>query len=351
MYNQDKEIKQELKNWGKIIRAYQKPSSWKAVIQILNTFLPFLGIWVLMYYSVSYSYLLTFLLGIVNSFFMVRVFIIQHDCGHQSFFKSRKWNNFVGTVCSLLSTIPFKYWATIHSFHHSHTGQLEHRNIGDVDFLTVKEYQSRSKWGKIKYRIFRNPFILFGFAPIYYLTVSNRLPTIKIKKLKGLSVKAIKRDRLAQLLNNLGLALLYIVLGYWLGWATFLLIQLPIIFAFMVIAFWFFYVQHQHEETYMRWQDNWDFLLAAIKGASFYKLPRLFHWLTGNIGYHHIHHLSSSIPNYNLRKCANENPILQQFVTEITFRKSLKLMFNKLWDEESKRMITFKEYRQLKQMF
>ncbi len=347
MNNREIEIKEKLRNWGKMIRRYQKPSNTKAIIQMVNTFLPFIAIWILMYYSMSYSYIITFLLGLINAFFMVRIFIIQHDCGHQSFSKSRKWNNLVGTVCSLVSTIPFKYWASIHNYHHSHTGQLEHRDIGDIDFLTVKEYRERSKWGKFKYRLFRNPIVLFGFVPVFYFTISNRIPTISFKDLKGISIKKINRDRISQVLNNLGLIAAYLGLGYYLGFSKFLLVQLPILCSFMVIAFWFFYVQHQHEETYMRWQGNWDYLLAAIQGATYYKLPRLFQWLTGNIGYHHIHHLSSGIPNYNLKKCAQENPVLQQFVTILTFRKSLKLMFNKLWDEDSSRMITFKEYRQL----
>lgn len=347
---QEKEIKLKLKNWGRIIRQYQKPSKTKAIIQLLNSFLPFVGIWVLMYFSYNYSYILTFFLGIINAFFLVRIFIIQHDCGHQSFFKSRKWNNLIGTVCSFFSTIPFKYWASIHSFHHSHTGQLEHRDIGDIDFLTVDEYRNKSKWGKFRYRLFRNPLVLFGFVPVIYFTISNRLPTIKKESLKGFSIKRINKDRIAQLLNNIALASIYIGLGYAVGWTQFILIQLPIIFAFMVISFWFFYVQHQHEETYMRWQGNWDYLLAAIQGATYYKLPKMFQWLTGNIGYHHIHHLSSGIPNYNLGKCAKENPILQEFVTEIKFLQSLKLMFHKLWDEDSQRMISFREYRKLEKV-
>lgn len=347
MDNQDQEIKEKLKNWGKMIRQYQKPSNGKAIIQLLNSFLPFVAIWVLMYYSLSYSYLLTIGLGFINAFFMVRIFIIQHDCGHQSFFKSRKWNNLVGTVCSFFSTIPFKYWASIHNFHHAHTGQLEHRDIGDIDFLTVNEYKALSKWKRFKYRLFRNPLVLFGFVPVFYLAISNRFPLIKKDRLKGFSFKKIKKDRLAQLFNNLGMLALYITLGFLLGWKQFLFIQLTTVFIFMIIAFWFFYVQHQHEETYMRWQDNWDYVLAAVKGATYYKLPKMFQWLTGNIGFHHIHHLSAGIPNYNLSKCAKENPILQQFVTVMTFKESLSLMFHKLWDEETQRMISFREYRRL----
>jgi len=191
---------------------------------------------------------------------------------------------------------------------------------------------------------------LFGVVPVYYLTIANRLPLIKMSRLDGFSIKKIKKFRWAQLFNNLFLLVLYITMGFLIGWKQFLFIQLTTVFIFMVIAFWFFYVQHQHEESYMHWQDNWDYVLAAIKGATYYKLPKIFQWLSGNIGFHHIHHLSSSIPNYNLSKCAKENPILQKFATVITFKESLKLMFHKLWDEETQRMISFREYRKLEMM-
>ena len=333
------EITKVLQNWSSIIASYKKPNTTKAVIQILNSFLPFFALWVLMYFSLSWSYLLTLGLAIVNAFFLVRIFIIQHDCGHYSFFKSKKWNNIVGFCCSFFSTIPFQYWARVHSYHHGHTGQLEHRDIGDINFLTVKEFQKLKKWGRFKYRIFRNPIVLFFVVPSIYLTVSNRLPII--------SFQGWKKVHLAQLYNNIALVLLYLGLAYFLGWKNFLLIQLPIVFFFGTIAFWFFYVQHQHEKTYMQWKDNWDYLLAAMKGASYYKLPKLVNWLTGNIGFHHIHHLSHRIPNYNLQKCAKENPILQEYATTLSFKDSLKTVFNKLWDEEKERMISFKEFYQM----
>ncbi len=350
MQSMEQDIKNQLKNWGKLIRKYQKPDTKKAVWQMLNTFLPFLAIWVLMYISMDYSYWITFGLGFINAFLLVRIFIIQHDCGHQSFLKSRRWNNVVGTFCSFFSTIPFEYWANIHNYHHTHTGKLEHRDIGDIDFLTFEEYRKRSKWGRFKYRVFRNPFVLFGFVPVYYMTVSNRIPSISVRRLGSMEWPKMTRERISQVINNVALAAVYISLGYFLGWGRFFLIQLQIVLVFMMIAFWFFYVQHQHEETYNRWQKNWDYLLAAIRGATYYKLPKLFMWLTGNIGFHHIHHLSSKIPNYNLEKCAKENPILQKFATVMTFRESIPLIFNKLWDEETKRMITFKEFYRLEQM-
>ena len=249
----------------------------------------------------------------------------------------------MGLVCSFFSTIPYKYWAAVHNHHHVHTGKLEHRDIGDINFLTVEEYRKRSWLGKLRYRIFRNPVILFGLVPVIYLTLSNRIPTF-------LSIKKIKDVAWTQIFNNVAMLSVYLGLGYLLGWKDFFMVQIPIVIGFMIIAFWFFYVQHQHEETYMRWQKNWDYVLAAIRGATYYKLPKVLQWFTGNIGFHHIHHLSASIPNYNLERCQKENPILEKFVTVITLRDSLKIAFNKLWDEETKRMITFAEYHQLMKM-
>lgn len=339
---EDQEIKKALKGWPQLIRKYQKPSTKKAISQMSTSFIPYIGLWVLMYFSLEWSYWITLALALVNAFFLVRIFIIQHDCGHQSFTKSRRWNNVIGLFCSFFSSIPYRYWATNHNFHHVHNGQLENIEIGDLKVATVEEFRNYSPIKRLIYRVYRMPVVLFVLGPIYFIWVVNRLPFARVKGWK----KTIK-DLMP---NNLILAVLYVGLAWLLGWKKFFLLQLPITAIFGTIAVWFFYVQHQHEHAYKQWQKNWDYLLAAIRGSSFYKLPKLFHWLTGNIGYHHIHHLSSGIPNYNLRRCAKENPILQRYVTKIGFIESLKCMFNKLWDEEQQRMITFREfYRREKQ--
>lgn len=338
----NEEIKVALKDWARIIKPYKKANTKKAILQMLSSYVPFLGLWVLMYFSLSWSYLITLPLAVVNAFFLIRIFIIQHDCGHQSFFKSKRINNIVGWGSSFFSTLPYDYWSRVHSFHHGHTGQLEHRDIGDINFLTVKEYKKLTPWRKFFYRLFRHPIVLFIVVPIYYITVGNRYHGVRIKEWKS--------SHISLHLNNILLGVLFLALGFWLGWANFLMVHLPIVFFFGVIAFWFFYVQHQHESTYMQWNKNWDYLLAAIKGATFYKLPRFFHWLTGNIGYHHIHHLSHRIPSYNLPKCARENPILQKYVLELSFLDSLKTVFNKLWDENQQRMISFREYYEMERL-
>lgn len=336
-----KEIKQILSNWPEMVKKYQTPDQKKAIIQIINSFGPFLALWVLMYLSLNVSYWLTVGLGVLNAFFLVRIFIIQHDCGHQSFLKSRKINNIIGTLCSMFSMIPFKYWARSHNFHHAHNGQLEHRDIGDITLLTVKEYSQLGAWKRFQYRLYRSPIVMFVIGPLYYILIHNRLPLI--------SLKGWKKEKRALTRNNIGIIVLYLILGFAIGWKKFLLIQAPIIGFFAVIAVWFFYVQHQHEDTYKQWKENWEYLLSAIKGSTYYKVPRPIQWLTGNIGFHHIHHLSSLIPNYNLEKCNRENPIFEKYVTILSFRDSLKCMFNKLWDEERQRMITFREYYRLEQ--
>lgn len=336
-YNLELEIKEALADWPAMLRKYTKSNPKKAITQILTSYLPFLGFWVAMYYSLEVSYWLTLALAFANAFFLVRIFIIQHDCGHRSFFNSKKWNNMVGYACSFFSTIPFTYWARVHDFHHGHCGQLETRDIGDIDTLTTDEYRALSTFGKLRYRIFRMPVVTFVIGPVYYLLVNNRLPLVQMK--------GWKKVYWSLLWNNLAILATIAALCWWLGIKTFLLVHVPIIVFFSIIAVWFFYVQHQHEHSYKSWKANWDYLVAAIKGSTFYDLPRFFHWLTGNIGYHHIHHLQPGIPNYHLRACFEENSIINKFVTQVTFLESLSFMRHKLWDEQEQKMITFREFR------
>lgn len=338
----NQKIKEQLKNWSSIVKRYQTPNLGRAIWQICNTIVPFLSLWVLMYFSLKlkWSYFITMGLGLINGFLLVRVFIIQHDCGHRSFFKNQKANQVVGYILSFFSSIPFKYWAKTHAFHHGHNGQLEHTNVGDIKTLTVAEYDKLSNGQKFRYRLFRNPVVLFGFGPIYYLLLSCRWPLIQFKGwgnlLYGLTI------------NNVLIGLFYVGLAILIGPVKFLLIQIPILLVFGITAVWFFYVQHQHEETYKQWQEKWDYLLSAIKGSTYYKLPGVVNWFSGNIGFHHIHHLNPSIPNYNLKKCAAENPILQKYTTIISFGESLKCVNHHLWDENDQKMISFWEYRKRK---
>ncbi|WP_323756960.1 fatty acid desaturase [Roseivirga sp.] len=321
------------------LRKYAEEHKTKATIQIINSFLPFIGIWVLMYFSLDISYWLTFALGILNAFFLVRIFIIQHDCGHQSFVKNRTAQKIIGYACSYFSTIPFNYWAKSHSVHHKLNGQLELRDIGDVTTYTVAEFQEFSKSKRFGYRVYRSPIVMFLIGPIYYVFIHNRLAKIKLP--------AFKSAKKGVILNNILLLAAFTILGFTLGWVKFLLVHLTILVMFSIIAIWFFYVQHQHEHGYKQWKKNWDYVTSALKGSTYYKIPRVFNWLTGNIGIHHVHHLNPLIPNYNLKKCIKENPWLNQFPTIIGFRDSLKLASNKLWDETQQRMISFREFYEM----
>jgi acyl-lipid omega-6 desaturase (Delta-12 desaturase) len=321
-----------------IVKAYQLPDQKKATVQILNSFLPFIGIWVAMYLLVDVSFWFVLPLALVNAFFLVRIFIIQHDCGHQSFTASRKANDVIGEICSVLSFLPYRYWAKGHNFHHGHNGMLfEHRDIGDINLLTVKEYMALPRSQRLSYYVFRSAPVLFLFGPAYYILIQSRLPLIRLKGWEH-AYRALFKHNLLLIGVHVGIVLL-------LGYKAFVMVQLPILIFFGVIAVWFFYVQHQHESTYKEWKDKWDYIRAAVQGSTYYKLPKIFHWLTGNIGYHHIHHLNPLVPNYQLARCHKENPLLDVLANKITFVQSLRCVFNKLWDEEQGRMISFREYR------
>lgn len=320
-----------------IVKSYQIPNFKKATIQIINTFLPFIAIWVAMYLLIDVSVWITLALAVVNGFFLVRIFIIQHDCGHQSFTPSKKMNNIVGYICSLVSFIPFRYWAKSHNYHHGHNGLLfEHRDIGDIVLLTVNEFKALGWFAQLRYRLYRTPFVMFILGPLYYVLILQRIPIINLK--------GWEHARRSLVRNNLVLLAVHIGLIWLLGLKAFLLVHLPIVVCFGIVAIWFFYVQHQHELTYKQWRDKWDYVRAAVQGSTYYKLPKFVHWLTGNIGYHHIHHLNPLVPNYELQRCHQENPILDELANKITFRQSLRCMLSKLWDEEQQRMISFREY-------
>lgn len=324
------------------LKKYTQEHKTKATIQIINSFVPFIGIWILMYLSLDISYWITLGLGALNAFFLVRIFIIQHDCGHQSFVKNRKAQKIIGHICSYLSAIPFSYWAKSHAIHHKLNGQLELRDIGDVNTYTVAEYKAFTKGKRFGYRVYRSPLVMFLIGPVYYIFIHNRLAKIQMpafQKLKG-SVVA----------SNLVMLGIFAILGFTLGWKEFLLVHFTTLTLFAIIAIWFFYVQHQHEHGYKQWKKNWDYITSALKGSTYYKVPKVFNWLTGNIGIHHVHHLNPAIPNYNLQQCIKENPWLNQFPTIINFRESLSLMSNKLWDETQQRMISFREFSKMEKM-
>jgi len=324
----------------KIVSKYRMPHYGKAIRQIITSFVPFLIIRSVMYYSMSISYRLVIPLAIINAFFLVRIFIIQHDCGHQSFTSSTVLNNFIGRCCSMLTRIPYTYRAKSHNFHHNHNSKLrKHRDIGDIHTYTVQEYSQLSRFRKLIYRIFRSAPVMFGLWPAWYVIVQWRLPLVWITWRS--------KERRSLIRSNLVLAVIYWTIRFALGWQALVFIQLPVLLCFGTIAIRFFYVQHQHELTYKAREGKRDYVTAAIQWSSYYDLPGRMHWLTGNIGYHHIHHLNASIPSYQLPRCFRENTILKDLANRLTFTQSLSSIFNHLWDEQQQKMISFRMYRTL----
>lgn len=323
--------------WKSLVAKYQSSHTWKSVWQLCNSLVPFLSLWYVMYLSLEVGYWLTLLLALPTAGFLVRLFIIQHDCGHGSFFSSRKWNDLVGMGCSLFTLTPYYYWQRSHAIHHAHAGNLEERGVGDVYTMTVKEYLGQSWWGRFKYRLYRHPLILFVIVPTLLFVVLYRFPASQ--------KKAMKRVRSSVYWTNLALAVMVGGLIWLIGWQAFLLIHAPIVVLSTSVGTWLFFVQHQFEDTYWASGESWDYTLAALQGSSYYKLPKVLQWFTGNIGFHHIHHLSPRIPNYRLEQCHNENPLFQQTVV-LTLRTSLRSIFLSLWDEEQKKLIGFHQLRQ-----
>ena len=283
------------------LKAYQKPDVWRSVWQMVNTLVPLIILWILMVYSLRVSYLLTLPLIIITAGFSARTFIIFHDCGHGSFFKSQKANDTVGIITGVLTLTPYYRWRRDHAIHHAGVGDLDRRGTGDVMVLTVKEYLSLPRYKRWYYAVWRHPLVMFTIGSFLVFTVFHRFS----------SKKSGRRERFGVYYTNLALAGILTGLIFLIGWKAVILILLPMIFVMSSVGVWLFYVQHNFEDTYWETHDKWDFFKAGLIGSSFYKLPIVLQWFTGNIGYHHIHHLNSRIPNYFLEKCHRENPVLQ----------------------------------------
>ena len=327
-----------LKNisWRELVLPYMMPDVWRSVWQIINSLGPFIAMFYLMYRSLAISYWLVLALAVPAAGFMTRVFIIMHDCGHGSFFKSPRANQIVGTICGILANTPYFQWTREHAIHHATAGDLDRRGVGDVDTITVREYLALSKPGRLKYRLYRHPLVTFGIGPHYIFLLYSRF----VGKQSG------RRERQGVYLTNVALFTLWGSLIYAMGIKAFLLIWVPVQILAGVWGVWLFYVQHQFEHTYWQHHRDWDYATAALMGSSFYKLPRVVQWFSGNIGFHHIHHLCQRIPNYKLEACHKENPVFQKAPT-LTFWKSLKCVNLKLWDEEQERLIGYGELKKL----
>ncbi|MEO8353687.1 MAG: fatty acid desaturase, partial [Chthoniobacteraceae bacterium] len=274
--------------WKQVVARYQQPSRWRAVWQLVNTLVPYAALWYLMYVFVAVSYWLVVPLAILAGGFMVRLFIIHHDCGHGSFFKSRRANDIWGFIIGVLTFTPYQHWRWEHATHHATSGDLDRRGVGDIWTLTVQEYLASSRWKRFAYRLARHPAVLFVIAPLYLFLIKHRLP----------EAKAGWRERLSVYWTNLAIVAMAVGLSLVFGLKAYLVIQLTAMMVAGSAGVWLFYVQHQFEGVYWERHREWDYLAAALQGSSFYKLPKILQWFSGNIGFHHIHHLSSRIPNY-----------------------------------------------------
>jgi len=320
----------EAGEWKEIVRKYQQPSYKRSCWQMTNTLVPYVLLWVVMYFALSVSWWLVAPLAFLAGAFLVRTFIIFHDCTHGSFFKSRRANDFWGFVMGVLAFTPYHHWKWAHSLHHASSGDLDRRGMGDVWTLTVQEYLESSRWKRLSYRLVRNPFILFVLAPLFLFVVWHRFPDRDAKKRVRLWVHA----------TNLALVLMAFALGSLFGFGNYLIIQSIVLLVASTAGVWLFYVQHQFEDVSWERREDWDFAQAALQGSSYYQLPRILQWFSGNIGYHHIHHLSPHIPNYRLEKAHEAEPLFNA-VKPLTLRGSMKSFTFRLWDEGRRKLVGY----------
>ena len=334
---QDSVSDSDLETWRTMIAEYQRSSLWRSIWQIINSFVPYLLLLYAMYRSLEVSYWLTLILAVPAAGFQVRTFIIFHDCGHGSFFRSQKANDIVGMVSGFFTLTPYFEWRHNHAIHHATGSDLDNRGVGDVWMLTVKEYLGRSRWGRFVYRFYRNPLVMFVIGPLFMFLVSHRFA----------SSKSGPREKRSVLWTNIALALIISAIGYSIGFVPFVLIFLPTIWIAGASGLWLFYVQHQYRGVYWARHAEWSFFASALNGSSFYKLPKILQWFSGNIGFHHIHHLSPRVPNYSLSKCQKEIPLFWS-VQPLTLLSSLHSLALRLWDEEKQVMVGFSKVRQVR---
>ena len=320
--------------WKEIVLKYQRPALGLGLWQVLNTLVPYGALWYLMYLSIAISWWLALPLGVLAGGFLVRVFIISHDCGHGSFFPSQKANDLLGFITGVLTFIPYYHWRWEHAVHHATSGDLDRRGTGDIWTLTVQEYLESSRWKRFAYRLARNPIILFVIAPFFVFAIKQRFP----------KAAAGRRERHSVAWTNLALVLVAAGMSWIFGLKAYLLLQLLVLMVAGSAGVWLFYVQHQFEGVYWERREGWDYSLAALQGSSFYKLPKVLQWFSGNIGFHHIHHLSPRIPNYHLEKCHKADPLFQT-VKPVTFIASLKSFTFRLWDEQRRKLVGYRALR------
>lgn len=331
--------KEKTKQLHKDVAPYAKSDHRKSVVQLLNTIPPVFVLWYLAHKILPYSILLAVALSIVASGFIVRTFIIFHDCTHGSFFKQKKLNDLVGTVTGVLTLFPYEKWKREHAIHHATSSNLDKRGVGDIWVMTIDEYVAASKMQRLAYRFYRNPLVMFGLGPLYLVLISSRMNR----------KDARKKERVNTYTTNVAIVIFYALMIWLVGWQAFLIVQGTTMFVAALLGIWLFYIQHTFEDSYFEEESEWDYVKAAVEGSSYYKLPKLLQWLTGNIGFHHVHHLAPRVPNYRLAEAHNETPPLHQ-ATTITLKTSLQSLRYRLYDPEHKTFVTYKDIKHLLQL-
>lgn len=328
------------KPWSARLAQYRRPDNKRAVIEIAITVVPLIALWLVVFWLLHLGMVTTSIAGLLvllpAAGLMVRLFIIQHDCGHGSMFSSKRANDWVGRVLGVITLTPYEYWRRLHAAHHAHSGNLDRRGMGDIDTLTVDEYLSKGFFGRLLYRLYRHPAVMFGLGPAYLFLLRHRLP-----------VGAMSDGRkpwISTLATNLGILAMSAVLIYFTSWTTFFVIHVPIVVLGASIGVWMFYVQHQFDETHWDRSDKWKHETGALHGSSYYDLPKPLMWLTGNIGIHHVHHLSSRIPFHKLPQVVKDNPELAD-IGRLTLMDSLRCVKLTLWDEKKRQLISFRDLK------
>lgn len=324
------------RKWVLKLAKYREPSTWRSLYELGVTLGPFLLLWALAWAALTVSPWLSLGIAVLNGGFLVRIFIIQHDCGHASYFANRKASDWLGRVLGVLTLTPYDVWKRTHAIHHQHHGNLEHRGIGDVMTLTVEEYREKGFWGRLGYRLYRHPVVLFVLGPSYLFILQNRLPV-------GL-MRSGWRFWISAMGTNAFIAIIVAIMIWLGGLMPFLLIYIPTSVIGATIGVWLFYVQHQFEETHWAKGDDWQVHDAALEGSSHYVLPAPLQWITGNIGVHHVHHLYSRIPFYRLTEVLRDHGALAE-AQKLTIWQSIACVKLNLWDEKTQRLMSFRDAR------
>jgi omega-6 fatty acid desaturase (delta-12 desaturase) len=324
--------------WTRILARYREPSRSRSVTELVITVVPLVLLWIAMWATLDLGYWFCLLLAVPAAGLLVRLFMIQHDCGHGAFFHHRLANDWVGRVIGVLTMTPYDSWRRTHAIHHATSGNLDRRGIGDIDTLTVREYLALSRWGRLRYRLYRHPIVMFGLGPAYLFLLQHRLPF-------GLT-RAGWQPWLSTMATNAAIAAVGGTIIWFVGVGAFLQVHLPIMLLAASAGVWLFYVQHQFEGAYWaRRADGWNLTDAALQGSSHYDLPPMLRWFTANIGVHHVHHVASRIPSYRLQTVLKDYPELRQ-VSRLGLLESLRCPGLALWDEASGRLVSFKQQRQ-----